>query len=187
MNVSRRRGSMAAVVCGLALSMTTGQAWAQKSGGTSSGGGGGKAPLTQTIAVPLLGGYYGVGGSGSTVATGSASLTFDSTQTLRTMSVTAGNVQLPDGTQLHVDLSSDAVYQATAYYPIWATQSAGSLTLAGYGASESISTADGLSVPLFGTAGRIVITAYSADGRLLGTVLSGTYSTVKGNKPGGRP
>ena len=105
----------------------------------------------QTVTVTLLGSYYGVGGSGSTVATGSATLTFDSTQTLRCMSVTASNVNLPDGTQLHVDLSSNALFQPTAYYPVWATQSAGSLTLVGGIASESISTADGLSVPLFGT------------------------------------
>ena len=39
----------------------------------------------------------GPGGSGSTVATGSATLTYDASQTLRSMTVTVSNVQLPDG------------------------------------------------------------------------------------------
>jgi len=186
MNVSLRLARTAAL-CGLARTAAAGPALAQKSGGARSGGGG-STVLTQTVPVTLLGGYYGVGGSGSTVATGSATLTFDATQTFRSMSVTAGNVNLPDGSRLHVDLASNAVYQATAYYPIWATQAAGSLSLAGHSASESISTADGLSVPLFGTARRIVVTAYSAQGVNLGTVLTGSYSLIaKGNKPGGRP
>lgn len=195
MNFSLRSVGMT-VVFGLALGVAASPALAQKSSATRSstssggggGGGGGTAVVTQTIPVTLFGSYYGVGGSGSTVATGSATLTFDSTQTLRSMSVTASNVNLPDGTQLHVDLSSNAVFQATAYYPIWATQAAGSITLAVHGATESISTANGLSVPLFGTAGQIVITAYSANGTRLGTVLSGSYSLLaNGNRPGGHP
>lgn len=187
MNFSMQRVGLATVVCGLALGAAATPAWAQKSGGTSSGGGGGgggsTAPLVQTVPVMLVGYYYGVG-SGST---GSATLTFDSTQTVRGMSVTASNVNLPDGTQLHVDLSSNAVFQPTAYYPIWATQAAASITLVGHNASESISTADGLSVPLFGTAGQIVITAYTAYGARLGIVMYGNYSFVQGNKPGGHP
>ena len=127
------------------------------------------------------------------VPTGSASISFDSTQTLRSMSVTVSSLNLPDGTQLHVDLSSNGLFQPTAYYPVWATQAAGSLTLVGHSVSESISTADGLAVPLFGTAGQIVITAYSANGARLGTVLSGSYSLLAtgggggGGKSGGQP
>jgi hypothetical protein len=176
---------MAVVVCGLALGATASPAWAQKSGGGGGGCGGTTTPPVQTVTVRLTGTDYDIGLNPLAMPKGSATLSFDSTQTLRIMTVTVSSLNLPDGTQLHVELSSNAMYQPFPYNHVWAIQDAGSLTLVDDGASESISTADGLSVPLFGTIGQILITAYSADGVLLGPVLGYNYSIVASGGGGG--
>lgn len=185
MNFSRLRAVMAVVACGLAMGATAGPAWAQKSGG----GGGATAPPLQTVTVRLKGTDFDIGLNPLAMPKGSATLSFDSTQTLRIMTVTVSSLNLPDGTQLHVELSSNAIDQPFPNNHVWAIQDAGTLTLVGNAASGSISTADGLPVPLFGTLGQILITAYSADGVLLGPVLGYNYSIVAsgGGKTGGNP
>jgi hypothetical protein len=59
-----------------------------------------------------------VGGSGSTVSTGSATLTYDATQTLRSMSLSVSNVHLPDGMIMHCMITDNGLTQPTSYYPI---------------------------------------------------------------------
>jgi hypothetical protein len=108
-----------AVLCGLIVGAAASPAWAQKSGGGggggSGGGGGASKPTTTTVTIPLFGTYYGPGGSGSTVATGSATLTYDSTQTLRSMTVSVSNVHLPDGMIMHCVITDNGLTQPTAY------------------------------------------------------------------------
>ena len=83
---------------GLALALAGAARLAQKSGGggggsevvgvgADGGGGGGTKVTTTTVPVTLFGSYYGPGGSGSTVAKGSASVTFDASQTSRSVIV----------------------------------------------------------------------------------------------------
>ena len=132
------RGSMLAMaVCGLALSLSGTPAWAQKGGSGGGGGGGGAVAVggggggggvkvtTTTVPVTLFGSYYGIGGSGSTVAKGSASLTFDASQTSRSFTVSVSNVNLPDGMIMHVDFLDDGLTEPGVYYPVWVTQPAG--------------------------------------------------------------
>ena len=74
-----------ALVFGIGSCLMATTSLAQKSGGSATGGGtggggtgggGGGGVTTTTVIVPMFGTYYGVGGSGSTVATGSVTLTF---------------------------------------------------------------------------------------------------------------
>ena len=50
-----------------------------------------------------------VRGSGSTVAKGSATITYDATQTIRSASVSVTNVNLPDGIVMEVDFLDDGL------------------------------------------------------------------------------
>lgn len=172
-----RGAGLTAVAYGLLLSAAVTPAWAQKSGG--GGGGGGSKVATTTILVPLVGPYYSTGVSGA------ASLTFDATQTSRSMLVSVNGVNMPDGAILHVELRSDGLVQPTSYYPIYLPQTVADLTLAGGSVSASLDTAAGDHVPLFGTFGTISVSAHAPDGTFLGYVVSGSYSS--GKKQGGKP
>lgn len=194
-----RNAGLAAIFCGLILAASDASAAGKKpragitrSGGSTStsttskpGGGGGNAVATTTLNITLFGGYYGAGGSGSTVATGLATLTYDATQTTRSVTVTAANVNLPDGTLIHFTFADNGLTSPTAYYPIWANQHAGDAHLASGKATLVLNTAAGDAVPLLGTAGTITVTATNSSGVPLGTVVSGSYSTLP--RQGGRP
>lgn len=195
MSLRLRRLGLAAVAFGLTLVASASPALAQKSGGSTStggggtstgggGGGGGTKVTTTTVIVPLLGGYYGIGGSGSTVARGSATLVYDATQTVRSISVDLGNVNLPDGSIVHAEMYSNGYVIPTSYYPVWGDQAIGDMGLLAGASTLKLSTANGDLVPLFGTAGNIYVNLYDGAGNLLGTIVSGSFSTVaKGNKP----
>jgi hypothetical protein len=188
------RVGTAAVLTGLILACLAAPARAQKSGGGNTGGGsaggaaggsGGTKVLTTTVVVPLFGGYYGVGGSGSTVATGSATLTYDAAQTLRSMTVSVSNVHLSDGMIMHCMIRDNGLTQPTAYYPIWVDQLIADLPLSAGQASVSGSTVNGDNVPLFGSAGTITVTAVDpSTGASYGLVVSGSFN-VRAQKGGG--
>jgi hypothetical protein len=140
------------------------------------------------VAVPLLGSYYGPGGSGSTVATGTATLTYDATQTLRSMTLSVSNVHLPDGMIMHSLITDNGLTQPTTYYPVDVPQLIGDLPLSAGQASVSGSTANGDNVPLFGTTGSITVNAINpVTGQDLGVVVSGFFNltTAKGGGGGG--
>jgi hypothetical protein len=185
-----RKVAIAAAVLSLGLALTAGQAAAQKSGGGGGssggggGGGGGSKVTTTTVVVPLLGGYYGIGGSGSTVAKGSATLVYDATQTVRSITVDVSNVGLPDGSIVHAEMYSNGYLIPTSYYPVWGDQPIGDMDLAAGAATMTLSTADGDDVPLFGTAGTIYVNVYDGFGNVIATVVSGSFNfAVKGGKP----
>ena len=182
MNATLRTLATAAI-CGI---LTTTTASAQKSGGSSStGGGGGSASKRTTKSIPLLYSYYnGVAGLGSAVPTGLATLTFDATQTSRSLSVTITNVNLPDGTIIHFEMADNAFMIPTAYYPIYLPQSAGDVHLVGGTASLSIDTANGDAVPVIGTIGSVTVHAIDNFGNNRGTLGTASYHMVAG---GGRP
>jgi hypothetical protein len=190
-----------AVLGAILLAALAAPAWAQKGGGggggggggaSSGGGGGGSTKVTTTIVtVPLFGTYYGVGGSGSTVATGSATLTYDVTQTLRSMTLAVSNVQLADGVIMHCVITDNGLTQPTTYYPINAPQLVGDLSLSAGQASVSGSTANGNNVLLFGTIGSITVVAINpVTGQNLGLVVSGSFNLISpkgGGGNGGNP
>ena len=184
-----RPAGMAAILCGLILGAAASPALAQKSGGSSAGGGGGgggSKVTTTTVTVPLFGSYYGVGGSGSTVSTGSATLTYDATQTLRSMTLSVSNVHLLDGMIMHCVIRDNGLTAPTAYYPIYVPQLIANLPLSAGQATVSGSTANGDNVPLFGTLGSITVNAIDpVTGRDLGLVVSGGFNltTAKGGRP----
>ena len=107
--------------------------------------------------MPLFGSYYGPGGSGSTVATGSATLTYDASQTLRSMKVAVSNVHLPDGMIMRCVITDNGLTEPGPYYPVEVPQLIGNPILAAGKASISGSTANGDNVPLFGTVGTITV------------------------------
>jgi hypothetical protein len=187
MSLRLRNLGAAAVVFGLGLAALASPAQAQKSGGSTStggGGGGGSKVTTTTAIIPLLGGYYGIGGSGSTVAKGAATLVFDAGQVNRSITIDVSNVNLPDGTVVHAEMYSNGFVIPTSYYPIMGKQSIGDLTLVAGAASGTLTTANGDNVPLFGTAGTIYVNLYNGFGQVVGTVVSGSFNTVlKGGKP----
>ena len=138
--------------------------------------------------VTLFGSYYGIGGSGSTVAKGSASLTFDASQTSRSFTVSVSNVNLPDGMIMHVDFLDNGLTEPGVYYPVWVTQPAGDEFLSLGAATITLSTANGDSVPLFGSVGSIIVSAIDPiTGFNYGTVVSGSYNltVIKGGGGGG--
>jgi hypothetical protein len=140
------------------------------------------------VAVTLFGSYYGPGGSGSTVAKGSASLSFDASQTNRSISVSVSNVNLPDGMIMHVDFLDDGLTEPGPYYPVWVIQPAGDELLLLGAATLNLSTSNGDSVPLFGTVGSIIVSAIDpVTGFNYGNVVSGSYNltTIKGGGGGG--
>jgi hypothetical protein len=140
------------------------------------------------VPVTLFGSYYGPGGSGSTVAKGSASLTFDASQANRSVTVSVRNVNLPDGVIMHVDFLDNGLTEPGVYYPVWVTQPAGDELLSLGAATLGLSTANGDSVPLFGTVGSIIVSAIDpVTGFNYGTVVSGSYNltVIKGGGGGG--
>ena len=154
-----RPAGMAAILCGLILGAAASPALAQKSGGSSAGGGGGgggSKVTTTTVTVPLFGSYYGVGGSGSTVSTGSATLTYDATQTLRSMTLSVSNVHLLDGMIMHCVIRDNGLTAPTAYYPIYVPQLIANLPL-----SAGQATVSGSTLTLTGT-GTVVVRAAQA-------------------------
>jgi hypothetical protein len=185
-----RQRAASTLLCGLILGAMVTPAWAQKggsgSGGGSGGGGGGNKVATTTVTVPLFGTYYGPGGSGSTVATGSATLTFDATQTVRSMTLSVTNVQLPDGMIMHCVITDNGLTQPTAYYPIDVPQLIADVPLSAGKASVSGSTANGDKVPLFGTLGSITVDAINpVTGQDLGIVVSGSFNLTTAKGGGG--
>src|SRR5262245_10824315 len=115
---------------------------------------------------------------------GQATLTYDSTQTKRTLSITIANLQLPDGDLIEGILQSDGLVDFTGYYPSWVPQSAGIMVVKAGKAAITLSTAKGDDVPLFGANGNITLSAWTPHGVELGFVASGSYPT-KGGKRGG--
>jgi hypothetical protein len=182
-----REVGRAATLGAILLAASAAPAWAQKGGG-GGGGGGGTRVTTTTVTVPLFGSYYGVGGSGSTVSTGNATLTYDATQTSRSMTLSVSNVHLPDGMIMHCVITDNGLTQPTSYYPIDVPQLVGDLSLGAGQASVSGSTANGDNVPLFGTIGTITVYAINpVTGQNLGLVVSGSFNLVtqKGGGGGG--
>jgi hypothetical protein len=141
---------------------------------------------TTTVTVTLFGTYYGPGGSGSTVPTGSATLTYDATQTLRSMTLSVNNVNLPDGMIMHCVITDNGLTQPTTYYPIDVPQLIGDLSLSAGRASVSGSTANGDNVPLFATVGTITVDAINpVTGQNIGLVVSGSYTLTTAKGGGG--
>jgi hypothetical protein len=164
LNTVRQRVA-STLLCGLILGAMAVPTWAQKDGGRGSGGssGGGNKAATTTVTVPLFGTYYGPGGSGSTMAVGSATLTFDATQTVRRMTLSVTNVLLPDGMIMHRVITDNGLTQPTAYYPVDVPQLIVDVPLSAGNASVSGSTANGDKDPLFGILGSMACVGTSSE------------------------
>ena len=118
---------------------------------------------------------------------GSVTVTYDATQTSRSVLVSVSNVNLPDGSILNViftdnGLTTSTTYYGTAFVTTWVPQVAGVIVIHGGSGSLSISTANGDAVPLFGNAGQISVNTVDDFGNSLANVLFGSYAP-NGNKP----
>jgi hypothetical protein len=135
----------------------------------AGGGGGGLSSVTVTLSQP---------GAGNIGPRGSAVLTFDATQTNRAVSVQLSNVHLPNGTMLNVVFTDNALILPNG---AWANQLAGILVVNNGTASGSISTANGNSVPLFGTNGEITVNVLPGPGVSPGLYMNGVYAIGGGH------
>jgi len=182
------RLGLAVLALGVAILLSPARGYA--SGGSTSsggggGGGGGSTTLLQTITFPIQGAYYGVGGSGSTVPSGTVSISFDSTQTTRVISMTITKLALPDGSVISGVMLTNGLVDLTGYYPVYMPQDAGNMIVSAGKATATFSTANGAAVPLFGTTGNITFNAYRADGTPIGFVGMGFYPANGGGGGGG--
>src|SRR5262249_37839993 len=132
------------------------------------------------------GSYYRPGGSGSTVATGSATLTYAASQTPRSMTVTVRNVHLPDGLIMRSVITENARTAPGPHYPTEAPPLIGDPTLIAGNATVSGSTGNGDNVPVFGTIGFITVHAINpVTGQDLGLVVSGSCNLTAAHGGGG--
>jgi hypothetical protein len=151
----------AVALCGLVLGSAGTTPEALGSGG---GGGGGLSSVTVALSQP---------GAGNIGPRGSAVLTFDATQTSRAVAVQLSNVHLPNGTMLNVVFTDNGLILPNG---AWADQLAGVLVVSNGTASGSISTANGNSVPVFGTNGEITVNVLPGPGVSPGLYMNGVYS-----------
>jgi hypothetical protein len=116
---------------------------------------------------------------------GSATLVYDASQTVRSITINVRNVNFPDGSVVHAEMYSNGYVIPTSYYPVWGQQSICDMGLSGGSATLSLNTANGDNVPLFGTIGNIYVNLYDSYANLMATVVSGSFNlTVWGGKPG---
>jgi hypothetical protein len=128
------------------------------------GGGGGVSSVTVPLSQP---------GAGNVGPRGSAVLTFDSTQTNRSVSIQLTNVHLPNGTVLNVVFIDNGLILPNF---AWAHQLAGKVVVINGTASGSISTANGDPVPVFGTNGEIDVNVLPGPGVSPGLYMTGVYA-----------
>jgi hypothetical protein len=111
-------------------------------------------------------------GTGNIGPRGSAILTFDATQTNRSVSIQLTNVHLPNGTVLSVVFNDNGLILPNF---AWASQLAGTMVVSNGTASGFISTANGDSVPVFGTNGEITLNVLPGPGVSAGLYMNGVY------------
>jgi hypothetical protein len=155
------RGGGAVALCGLILGSAGTTPVALGSGG---GGGGGLNSVTVTLSQP---------GAGNIGPRGSAVLTFDATQTNRSVAIQLTNVHLPNGTVLSVVFTDNGLILPNF---AWAHQLAGTMVVINGTASGFISTANGDAVPVFGTNGEIDVNVLPGPGVSAGLYMDGVYA-----------
>lgn len=174
MTISLARNAGALALCGLALGLLGTSTKALAAGGGGGGGG------LNSVSTPLA-----MNGAGNIGPRGQATMTFDATQTIRTVTVQITNIHLPNGTVLNV------VFTDNSFTPVvtptgvvvqqWVPQVAGLMVVTNGTASLSISTLNGNPVPPFGTNGLITVNTVDASGNTLALYVEGVYAI------GGRP
>jgi hypothetical protein len=170
-----------ALLGGLLLALSAPAANAQRGGG-AGGGGGGISGLKSTT-FSLAGSLWSPASNGIKAPGGTATLSYDATQTTRSVSVKLGNVSLPDGTVLNVvyyELIVIGTYYTTPVYS-FIPHKLGTMVVAGGAASGSVSTANGDAVPLFAPDGQIDVYMVDAAGNNTFDIAYGSYTTGGGN------
>ena len=113
-------------------------------------------------------------GAGNVGPRGSAVLTFDATQTNRSVAIQITNIHLPNGTVLAVVFTDNGLILPNL---AWANQMAGTMVVVNGTASGFISTAAGNAVPVcFGTNGEITLNALPGPGVSGGLYMDGVYA-----------
>lgn len=161
-----------ALVCAMAFAVAAGPALAQKSGGSggsSSGGGGGTGGASTSLTtstIKLLSWNMTING---VIPAGRATFGYDKTGTARSFSITVTNVNMPDGSQLLLNIQENlgpaqgyAVNLESFYIPVM-----------GGTATWSVSTANGDYVPNFP-----LPSMGETDVYVLAPVTWGTFQTV---------
>jgi hypothetical protein len=174
-----RNPARIAFLGGLLLASSASAVHAQKGGG--GGGGSGMKSTSFSIA----GTVWGPATNGITAPKGTATLTYDTAQTSRSVSVRLGNVYLPDGAVLNVvfyDVIVTGTYYGTPVYA-YIPHPVGRMVVSGGTASVSISTANGDDVPLFGPQGLIEVYMVDDAGTNTFDIAYGSYLTA-GGRPG---
>lgn len=156
------RGVGAALVCGLTLGLAGTTATLGSGGG--GGGGGSTGSVTVALSQP---------GTGNIGPRGTAILTFDATQTNRSVAIQLTNVHLTNGTVLSVVFNDNGLILPNF---AWANQLAGTMVVINGTASGFISTANGNQVPVFGTNGEITINVLPGPGVSPGLYMDGVYA-----------
>jgi hypothetical protein len=98
-------------------------------------------------------------------------LTFNATQTTRSVSIQLTNVHLPNGTVLSVVFTDNGLIVGN----VWANQPAGTMVVSNGTASGFISTANGDPVPVFGTNGEITVNVLPGPFVSPGLYMDGVY------------
>jgi hypothetical protein len=133
-------------------------------GSGGGGGGGGLSSVTVALSQP---------GAGNIGPRGAAVLTFDATQTNRSVGIQLSNVHLPNGTVLNVVFTDNGLILPNF---MWANQLAGVMVVSNGTASGFISTANGDNVPVFGTNGEITVNVLPGPGVTAGLYMTGVYA-----------
>jgi hypothetical protein len=176
-----RNTALDATLGGLVLALSACATFAQGGGG---GGGGGGSGLRST-SFSIAGSLWSPASNGVTAPKGTATLSYDTAQTSRSLSVRLDNIYLADGTVLNVvfyDVIVSGTYYGTPIYT-YVPHGVGTMTVSGGTASVSISTADGDEVPLFGPQGQIDVYMVDDAGTNTFDIAYGNY-LMGGGRPG---
>lgn len=168
-----RNSARIAFLGGLVLAFSASAAHAQK-----GGGGGGGAGMKST-SFSIAGSLWSPASNGLKAPKGTATLTYDAAQISRSVSVTLGDVFLPDGEVLNVvfyDVIVSGTYYGTNIYT-YVPHKVSSMVVSGGSASVSISTANGDDVPLFGPQGLIEVFMIDDAGNNTYDIAYGSYLT----------
>jgi hypothetical protein len=174
-----RNPARIAFLGGLVLALSAPAAHAQKGGAGGGGGGGGM----KSNSFSVIGSIWSPASNGLKAPSGTATLTYDATQTTRSVSVNLGNVYLPDGTVLNVvfyDVIVVGTYYTTPIYS-FVPHEVGRMVVSGGTARLSISTANGDDVPLFGPNGQVDVYMLDDAGNNTFDIAYGSYLTGGGN------
>lgn len=140
---------------------------------------------------PITGSIWSPASDGKVAPQGNVTLSYDDTQTTRSISVNLRNTVLPDGTLLNVvfyDVIITYVDPDGSYYPVPVTRyvphPVGPMVVYGGTASMSVSTADDDDVPNFGPQSQIDVYMVDDAGNNTFDIAYGNYE-ISGGGGGG--